>query len=153
MKKLFSAVFFLLMFSGCFVFNQVNAIKNLEYEYDSFEMGYPTISGMSFIVKIKISNPNKANVTLEKVGYQILIDGIKVADGSCDEEYVIKKKESVVYPTKLVISYNDAADFAAKFTLGKETKVNVRGDAKFKTSFGTYSFPFDVEKSLSEISE
>jgi len=153
MKRLSLLLALVMLFSGCCVFNQMQAIKNLDYEYDSFQLGAPTLSGMSFIVKIKITNPNKADVTLKKVGYQITVDGMKVAEGKSEDEYVIKKKQSVLYPTKLIVNYNDAADFATKFSMGKDTKVNVKGDAEFKTSFGTYAFPFSVEKSLSEISK
>ncbi|MGE3062669.1 MAG: LEA type 2 family protein [bacterium] len=153
MKKISAVLLVVLFISGCSVFNQMNAIKNLDYEYDSFEVGMPTLSGMKFIVNMKVSNPNKADVTLNKVSYQIFVDEMKVAEGMSENVFVIRKKESSIYPTTLVIGYNDASDFLTKFTVDMNAKIEVRGDAEFKTSFGTYKFPFKVEKKFSEISE
>jgi len=141
----------LLLTVNCAIINQMQAIKNLDYEYDSVEAGFPSLSGMNVIVKMKLSNPNKADVTIKKIAYQIFVNDIKVAEGKSEDEFKIKRKETKIYPTKILIGFKETADFISKFSGGIDCKIEVRGEAWFKTSLGTYNFPFNIEKRVSEI--
>ncbi|HAV92399.1 TPA: hypothetical protein DCW38_04380 [candidate division WOR-3 bacterium] len=149
-KILYLAVI-LILNVNCAIINQMQAIKNLDYEYDSVKAGFPSLSGMNVIVKMKVSNPNKADVTIKKISYQIFVNDIKVAEGKSEDEFKVKQKESKLYSTKIFIGFKETADFISKLSGGIDYKIEVRGDVWFKTSLGTYNFPFNVEKKVSEI--
>lgn len=142
-----------MLFLNCAFFNQMQAIKNLEYYYDSLEIGMPSLAGMSTFVNVKIYNPNKANVTIKKVSYIVIINGIEFAQGFTDDEVTIKGKGSAVYRTKVNFKFSDIMSYLGDVFKSKKYIIRVKGDATVKTAFGAHTFPFDITKDISEISE
>ncbi|PIP13839.1 MAG: hypothetical protein COX48_03105 [bacterium (Candidatus Stahlbacteria) CG23_combo_of_CG06-09_8_20_14_all_34_7] len=154
MKRIYIVFLFILfILTSCAIFNQIHAIKNLEYEYDSFKIGTPSLSGMNLLINIKVRNPNKSDVTINNIVYQIFVNDIKIAEGESEKEFKIKKNETGIYSTKILIDFKDAAKFISHFNRGSDYQIEVKGDVRFKTSFGSYTFPFRMMKNISEIRE
>jgi len=141
----------ILSFSGCAVFNQLNNIKNLEYNFAGFSIGLPSFTGIKLNASVDIYNPNKADVTIKSVHYKVLVNGNQIATGKSDKEMKIKKRTTSRYQTDVNILFSNINESLMDVVKSREGEVELEGEVTFKTSFGKYVFPFRLKKSLADM--
>ena len=102
MKRIIIPIIIIMMFSSCTAFNQLNAIKNLQYEFEGLNVGMPSFGEVVLLADIAIYNPNNVQVEIKKVEYEIFINDIKMAEGETEDKLIIKKKSKEIYHTAIV---------------------------------------------------
>lgn len=136
--------------SNCAYLNQVKTVKNLQYEVESFRYKSFDLSGVNFELKMKVFNPNKIDVTFERIVYQIFFESKKIGEGYSQKEYILKRNSSGVYSTNLKIRYSIlSSDLIEKLKEGKLV-LDIEGQLEVKTKYGKNSFPFEVKKDISK---
>lgn len=138
------------IFASCTAFSQLNAIKNLQYELKGLNIGMPALGEIVLLADISIYNPNNTDVEINRVDYEIFINGEKVAEGRTDESLKIEKKSSAVYHTKIKPDLNRIKGNIMSMLTSDNLEGVLKGDITFNTALGEHTFPFTIEKSLKE---
>jgi len=140
----------IIFISNCAYLNQVKTLKNLQYEVESFQYRSFDLSGVNFELNMKVFNPNKVDVTFERIVYRIFFESKKIGEGYSEKEYILKKNSSGIYSTNLKIKYSIlSSDLIEKLKEGKLI-LDIEGELEVKTKFGKNSFPFKLKKDISK---
>lgn len=150
MKRYLVMIIIISVFASCTAFSQLNAIKNLQYELKGFNIGMPALGEIVLLADIDIYNPNNTDVEINRVEYEIFINGEKVADGITDEHVKIKKKSNAVYHTKITPDMQKIKGNAMNMLTSDDIKGVLKGNMTFNTALGEHTFPFTIEKSFKE---
>lgn len=148
MKKII--ILFLTVFLNCAYLNQVKTLKAIEYKLDSIEFKSFDFTGINFTLNILLFNPNKVDVTIEKVIYRIIHDSKVVGQGFSEKSFILKKNSNGIYSTNLKVMFNIFNTDILKKIDEKKFFVNIEGELLVKTKYGKNSFPFKFTKDLFE---
>ncbi len=152
MKKITILFIIIIVFlSSCTAYKQINAIKNLQYNFEGINVGMPSLGNIVLLVDIGIYNPNNVDVEIEEISYEIFIDDKKMATGETEENIVIKKNAKTTYSTKIKPELKELKTNLPNIMMGLgNMKVLVTGDVTFNTSVGAHTFPFSIERKIGE---
>ncbi len=150
MKRIIIPIIIIMMFSSCTAFNQLNAIKNLQYEFEGLNVGMPSFGEVVLLADIAIYNPNNVQVEIKKVEYEIFINDIKMAEGETEDKLIIKKKSKEIYHTAIVPDMKNLKENFMQLLGAGNLKGLLKGNITFNTSLGAHTFPFSIERSAKE---
>ncbi len=151
MKKITILIIVIVLLSSCTAYKQINAIKNLQYNFEGINVGMPSLGKIVLLVDIGIYNPNNIDVKIEEINYEIFIDDKKIAVGETEEDIVIKKNAKTTYSTKVKPELSELKENLPNIMMGLgNMKILVKGDVTFNTSVGAHTFPFSIERKMGE---
>ncbi len=149
MKKITILIIVIVLLSSCTAYKQINAIKNLQYNFEGINVGMPSLGKIVLLVDIGIYNPNNVDVEIEEINYEIFIDNKRIAVGETEEDIVIKKNAKTTYSTKIKPELSELKNNLPNIMMGLgKMKVLVKGDVTFNTSVGAHTFPFSIERKM-----
>ncbi len=146
MKKII--VLLLAIFLNCAYLNQVKTIKAIGYQLDSVEFKSFDFTGINLTLNILLFNPNKVDVTIEKIIYKIIHDEKVIGQGFSEKSFILKKNSNGIYSTNLKVMFNIFNTDILKKIDEKKFFVNIDGEIIVKTKYGENSFPFKFSKDL-----
>ena len=151
MKRITILIIVLVLLSSCTAYKQINAIKNLQYNFEGINVGMPSLGKIVLLVDIGIYNPNNVDVEIEEINYEIFIDNKRIAVGETEEDIVIKKNAKTIYSTRIKPELSELKNNLPNIMMGLgNMKVLVKGDVTFNTSVGAHTFPFSIERKMGE---
>ena len=139
------------------LFLAVSLTSCFDYEDVDFKgvqkFGLEDRSGGNITIRLdlKVSNPNKYNITIKKSALDVFVSGNKVGKAKMKNDIVLKKNKEDVYPLYLTLSEKDLLG-SAMSSLGSllsgSMKVGIKGNIKAKVYGVGKKFPIDVEESV-----
>ncbi len=148
-----SIVLFLLM-PGCSMIEKRKAIKNCDFDIHGVHFEDVRVLSVTVLLDLDVYNPNAIEVVIDKLDYQLFVEGHCVIEGSNLDKKVVppqgKQRMDVRADVNYVGSYKTIRhliDLVNK----KEEKVHyqLKGRVYLATPFG--DIPFDLESKVVEL--
>jgi LEA14-like dessication related protein len=145
MKKIFLALLLAAMLPGCFIFRRTQ-LQNCEFRLASTSIKEITLSYMRIAINIDVTNPNKIDVVLDRMRFDLYVNEQNVANGTSNLKTRIPSGSSARISPVVTLDYArvGAAIITTIKNLGAEYKIV--GTVYFDTPLGTASFPVTIVK-------
>ncbi len=143
MRKILTAVFLAAMLPGCFIFRRAQ-LQKCEFRLAGTSIKEITLSYLRLAINIDVTNPNRIDVVLDRMRFDLYVNDEHVANGVSNLKTRIPSGESVKISPVITIDYAQvgAAIISTIKNLGARYKIV--GTVYFDTPFGTASFPVTI---------
>ncbi|MBM3275843.1 MAG: LEA type 2 family protein [Candidatus Sericytochromatia bacterium] len=144
--------FLVMLLAGCDLVGAIasrQAITRAEFSFKTAEitnLDVPLLvqnPGADLKVTLGVKNPNPIAL-LDKLDYQVTLQGQPVATGFLGEEFKVEPGASRDLILPISVKYSALPDPIVDALLKREVAVAIKGASHLSTPFGTLDFPMEV---------
>jgi LEA14-like dessication related protein len=104
--------------------------------------------GAHLKVALNVTNPNSVTARLDKLDYQIFMDGTHVGTGALDQEFSVASGQTGVLELPVFVPYLNLPTTAAQALQTRKAMVTLKGVSHLATPFGAIDFPVEVGREV-----
>ena len=145
-KKVLAFFIIILLLAGCTLFAKRGSLKNCEFRFKGVDVTDFSLTEMTLTVMVTAKNTNDIDVVVDKLSYELFINGKKALKGLMGQGVTIPPGKTGTLNTTVTL---DAVELGPTIAWAiKENKANydLRGSVHLGSSRGTFSFPVFVSR-------
>ncbi|NRA64882.1 MAG: LEA type 2 family protein [Pseudobacteriovorax sp.] len=150
-RRVFSVLMVLILFSlhsSCTMITKMIA-EEPKVSLQNVEISSISWNAIKTILVAEVENPNKFDLGLKNLVFDVSVDGVDVGDGSYGEAFSVPAGEKGTIKIPFNIDSKSALKIAQKFLSGGQNlTARVKGKMVFTTKIGDYEIDFDETKPL-----
>jgi LEA14-like dessication related protein len=143
----------LVLFAGCNTLQNLN-IQNPTYYVRNIRpnvsIALPlSASSIDFDMDVQIDNPNSVGLRLDRIDFDLLVDGTFIANGITQDQVRIPARGTGDVRLRTSVGYNQLKTLFRQVSdaiQGDRAKYELRGKAYYNTPAGQLALPFTVYK-------
>ncbi len=120
------------------------AILNCKYSLLNVVPSRVGLTSMDLKLSIQIDNPNPIDVVLDRIGFDLFVNGSKVGSGDITEQRTIPAGGTQIIEPIVKISYLRSGISIVKAIKNKEAYYEIRGRASYLVGRRTFTFPVKI---------
>jgi LEA14-like dessication related protein len=149
----FWPAFLVLLIAGCDLLGAIaarQAITKAEFSFKTAEitnLDVPLLvqnPGADLKITLGVKNPNPISALLDKLDYQVMLQGQSVATGELSDEFKVEPGASRDLVLPISLKYASLPDPIVDALLKREVSVGIKGASHLSTPLGTLDFPMEV---------
>ncbi|HEY9856783.1 MAG TPA: LEA type 2 family protein [Stenomitos sp.] len=158
MKRLFPLLFALALpmtVSGCDALGflaERQAIARAQFDFARAELAGADVpfltpdSGADLRIVLKVTNPNPLTARLDKLDYDVFLEGTKVGTGTMAQDFAVDANTSKELTLPVHVPYQGLPEAALKAIQARQAALRVAGTSHLSTPLGTLSYPIEVSR-------
>lgn len=104
--------------------------------------------GANLRVGLDVTNPNTLTARLDKLDYQIFMDGLHVGTGALNREFAVEAGQTARLELPVFVPYLNLPSAAAQALQARKAMVTLRGVSHLATPLGAIDFPVEVGREV-----
>lgn len=126
------------------------AIARAQFEFARAELkgaDVPFLSpeaGADMDIVLKVTNPNPITARLDRLDYDVFLEGAKVGAGRMTQDFAVAASSSRELVLPVHIPYQGLPDAALKAIQARRAAMRVAGTSHLSTPLGALSYPVEV---------
>ena len=145
-KKALAFFVIILLLAGCTLFAKRGSLKNCEFRFKGVEVTDFTLPEMTLSVTVTAKNTNDIDVVVDKLSYELFINGKKALKGLMGQGVTIPPGKTGTLNTTVTLDAIELGSTIAWAVKEKKANYDLRGTVHLGSSRGTFSFPVFVSK-------
>jgi len=141
--RMVPAIFLLAMLPACFVFRRTN-LENCEYRLVSTSIKEITLTYLRIAINIDVTNPNRMDVVLDRMRFDVYVNEQHVANGSSNLKLRIPSGSSARISPVVTIDYAQAGAAIISTVKNLGARYKIVGTVYFDTPLGAMNFPVTI---------
>ena len=143
MKKILVTVLLAAMLSACFIFRRTR-LQKCEFRFVSTSIKEITLSYMRIAINIDVTNPNRIDVVLDRMRFDLYVNDQNVANGTSNFKVRIPSGSSARISPVVTLDYAQVGAAIISTIKNLGAKYKIVGTVYFDTPLGTMSFPVTI---------
>lgn len=126
------------------------AIARAQFEFARAELkgaDVPFLSpdaGADLDIVLKVTNPNPLTARLDRLDYDVFLEGSKVGNGTMAQDFAVTANSSKELTLPVHIPYQGLPEAALKAIQARQAAIRVAGTSHLSTPLGAISYPVEV---------
>lgn len=145
-KKVLAFCIIILLLAGCTLFAKRGGLKNCEFRFKGLEVTDFSLPEMTLTVMVSAKNTNDVDVVVDKLSYELFINGKKALRGLMGQGVTIAPGETGTLNTTVTLNAVELGPTIAWAVKEKKAKYDLSGTVHLESSRGTFAFPVFVSK-------
>lgn len=133
---------------------QRQAISQAEFAFDRIELQSLDIpyvkpdarANMRVILQVK--NPNTITARLDRLDYQVLLEGSQVGEGAMTDDFAVEAGATRELVLPLSIPYQDLPEPVIQAIQARRAAMTLKGQSHLDTPLGRISYPVETSKTM-----
>lgn len=127
------------------------AITRAEFSFERVELQHADIplvtpnAKADLRVILKVKNPNSVTARLDRLDYEVYLEGTKVGSGAMTDDFSVPAGASKELPLPVAVPYAGLPEPALQAILARRAKIRVTGVSHVSTPLGRIDYPIDLE--------
>ena len=143
--KIVIAGLFIILLSACGGFiEKRKAIRNCDFSVADVKLENISAKEASLLFTLDVHNPNTVDVVVDKLSYELMIAGSKVAEGDTIYKLIIKQDETRPLKITIGIIYKGTYEAVLQIVRGKSINYELKGTIYLDTALGYMPFLFSI---------
>lgn len=101
-------------------------------------------AGADLKLVLKVTNPNPITARLDRLDYDVFLEGAKVGAGSMTQDFAVSANASKELTIPVHVPYQGLPDAALKAIQARRAAVRVAGTSHLSTPLGGIAYPVEV---------
>lgn len=127
------------------------AITKAEFSFERVELQHMDIpvvtpnakADMRVILKVK--NPNAVTARLDRLNYEVYLEGYQVGTSAMTEDFSVPAGASKELPLQVAVPYAGLPEPALQAILARRAQIRVKGVSHVSTPLGRIDYPVDLQ--------
>lgn len=145
-RKVLASLVFILLLAGCTLFAKRGSLKNCEFKFKGVEVTDFSLPEMTLTVMVSAKNTNDIDVVVDKLSYELFINGKKALKGSMGQGVTIAPGETDILNTTVTFNTVEIGPTIAWAVKEGKANYDLRGTVHLGSTRGTFAFPVFVSK-------
>ncbi|MCB9477315.1 MAG: LEA type 2 family protein [Deltaproteobacteria bacterium] len=124
------------------------ATKAPDVTIEDIRLRSANVSAIKTEVKLKVDNPNKRDLRVERVDYRLFIKDKQITEDSIDKEMLVKANDTASFDIPVTISTFALAGVDPNMLNKRQVPVRIVGTVYLKTAVGTFPIPIEEEQTV-----
>lgn len=101
-------------------------------------------AGADLNVVLKVTNPNPITARLDRLDYDLFVEGAKVGAGSMTQDFVVSANASKELTIPVHVPYQGLPEAALKALQARRAALRIAGTSHLSTPLGAIAYPVEV---------
>ncbi|HEY9899968.1 MAG TPA: LEA type 2 family protein [Pantanalinema sp.] len=127
------------------------AITKAEFSFERVELQHMDVPVVTPNAKadlrviLKVKNPNAVTARLDRLDYEVYMEGHQVGAGAMTEDFSVEAGGSKELPLPVAVPYAGLPEPTLQAILARRAQFRIKGISHVSTPLGRLDYPFEVE--------
>lgn len=145
-RKILAFFVIILSLAGCTFLAKRGSLKNCEFGFKGVEVTDFSLPKMTLTVMVTAKNTNDIDVVVDKLSYELFINGKKALTGLMGQGVTIRPGETGILNTSVTLDAVELGPTIVWAVKEGKAKYDLSGNVHLGSSRGTFAFPVFVSK-------
>jgi len=134
---------------GIFAYSEISqrqALEDIQISLQGVDFTRIGFTSATLSISLDMSNPNDITATLDRVDYDIHLNGNYIGSGQITSKTNIPAHSSTTVKTNFDVTYGGIAKSLISAISDQQTTVRFSGNAFYDTPFGSITIPFSLTR-------